>query len=368
MTEAKETRILYLDAARSFAIVMVALNHAVNRTWVNYGEVAAEFRRLGLPSVWLKALLTVASHLGVPLFLMITGALILSRPFETREEFRLFFRGNWLALLLTSEIWFFLGYWAHVLASPGMLQTKGLDALLFGCVKTLLFIDQLRFDSMWYVPMILSIYVMLPILAVFLHRAPSPRVIPIPMAAVFCAGMLVPALNVYRRLLGSESLSFSIYSSNFFSLYLLYVIAGWQIAGGGMKRLPDAAVWAGAALSFLLCVLLQFFCYSRSAHLIAYESPGILLVSVFLFECFRRFSGCLRRFARPLAAVSRAAFALYLVHVFFLLALSRCMSFSGWPHTAKVLFLTLVPLAASGLFIRLLSHIPWCKKRLFLIK
>ena len=97
-------------------------------------------------------------------------------------------------------------------------------------------------------------------------------------------------------------------------------------------------------------------------------SPGILFSSFFVFECFRRYSGCLRRFARPLAAVSRSAFALYLMHVFFLWGFHWYFDFSGWSHTAKVLFLTVVPLAASGLIIRLLSPIPWCRKTLFLIK
>ena len=51
-----------------------------------------------------KALLTVASRYGVPLFLMITGALILRKRFETAEDVRRFYRHNWLSLLITSEI------------------------------------------------------------------------------------------------------------------------------------------------------------------------------------------------------------------------------------------------------------------------
>ena len=72
MEQQKTSRVLYLDAARCFAVLMVALNHAVNRTWDNYSQVPEEFARIGKLSSLLKAALTVASHLGVPLFLMIT--------------------------------------------------------------------------------------------------------------------------------------------------------------------------------------------------------------------------------------------------------------------------------------------------------
>lgn len=73
MEKTDKPRILYLDAARCAAILLIALNHAVNRSWVNYGAVTEEFHSISLPSTILKALLTVASRYGVPLFLMITA-------------------------------------------------------------------------------------------------------------------------------------------------------------------------------------------------------------------------------------------------------------------------------------------------------
>lgn len=105
----KKPRILYLDAARCLAVALIALNHAVNRTWNNYHGVQEEFAAIGLPSTVLKAMLTVASHVGVPLFLMITGALILRKRFETKEDLRRFYLHNWLDLLITGEIWFLPG-------------------------------------------------------------------------------------------------------------------------------------------------------------------------------------------------------------------------------------------------------------------
>ena len=369
MEQTAKKRILYLDAARCLAVLLIALNHAVNRTWDNYNDVPLEFAEIGKLSTLLKASLTVASHLGVPLFLMITGALLLRRRFETREDLRHFLLHNWLRLLITAEIWFFLGYWFQALLNPAYtIREQGIDAMLRGCVKTLLFLDQLRFDSMWYVPMILTVYLMIPVLAVFLRqRQLRPALLPAALL-LFWTSMLYPAINAWLRMFGRGGYTNYPYYSNLFSMYLLYVLAGWGIAEGGLRRLPGKGLICGTIMSFLLCTALQFLAYSRSAHLLEYASPGILLTAALLFECFRRYAESLRRWEKPLDAVSRSAFALYLLHVYPLAVLTWFCDLSAWPHTAKVLLLEIAPLALSGLIIRPLAKIPLFRKYVFLIK
>ena len=370
MESVNKPRILYLDAARATAVILIALNHAVSRTWDMYSWIREEYVRISRFSSLLKALLSVASLYGVPLFLMITGALILNRRFETREELRRFYRHNWLRLLITAEIWFFIGYWFNLLLDPAnqALRDAGAGAAILGCVKTLLFVDQLRFGSMWYLPMILSIYVMLPLLACLLHHLPARRALLLPLIGVFLTDMLMPTINRYYVLTGAEPLHYYLYDFNFISAYLLYAVTGWWVSAGGMKKLPDKALITAAALCFLLCAGLQFFLFSCSTELLGYMSPGILAGSALLLECFRRYADRLRRWERPIAAVSRAAFALYLLHVFILWPIHWYCDLSAWSHPAKALLFELVPLGLSGLIIWPLSKIPFCRKYLFLIK
>ena len=70
-------RSYYLDIARAIAIISISLNHAVNRTYDNYSGQMAEFLESSYLSSLLKSVVTIFSHLGVPLFLMISGALLL---------------------------------------------------------------------------------------------------------------------------------------------------------------------------------------------------------------------------------------------------------------------------------------------------
>ena len=82
------------------------------------------------------------------------------------------------------------------------LAEEGGAAVLRGLVKTLLFVDQVRFDSMWYVPMILTVYLMIPLLAVFLRqRQLRPALLP-PALLLFWTAMLFPALNAWLQMFG----------------------------------------------------------------------------------------------------------------------------------------------------------------------
>ena len=73
-TEQKRT--FYLDVARAIAIISISLNHAVNRSYTNYQGQMAEFFAIPLWSTLFKTVMTVFSHVGAPLFLMITGIYI----------------------------------------------------------------------------------------------------------------------------------------------------------------------------------------------------------------------------------------------------------------------------------------------------
>ena len=171
------------------------------------------------------------------------------------------------------------------------------------------------------------------------------------MALLYWTAMVLPVFNEYRSAFGHRELTNYLYYSNFFSEYLLYVLAGWWVSEGGLKKLSDRSVAAAALLCYLVCVGVQLFCYSFSDHLIDYDSPALLLSAIPVFELLRRHADRLRRWEKPLGAMSRAAFALYLLHVFILWPIHWYVDLSGWSHMAKLLLFEIVPLSVSGLLI-----------------
>ena len=79
-------RQFYLDVARVLAILSISLNHAVNRSYDNFTNQMQEFLEISLASTILKTVVTVFSRVGVPLFLMISGALLLNKRIENGQE------------------------------------------------------------------------------------------------------------------------------------------------------------------------------------------------------------------------------------------------------------------------------------------
>ena len=128
-------RSYYLDIARAIAIISISMNHAVNRTYDNYFGQMEEFLESSYLSSLLKSVATVFSHLGVPLFLMISGALLLHKRMETADDVKRFYRHNLWELFITTEIWYFIMYWFIFFEdiSTGYWE-EGLAGTLLGCV------------------------------------------------------------------------------------------------------------------------------------------------------------------------------------------------------------------------------------------
>lgn len=77
-------RLHWLDFARFFAILSISLNHALHRSYeINLGSQYAEYLTLGAGSVLFESVIAILSRIGVPLFLMISGALLLNKDFSS---------------------------------------------------------------------------------------------------------------------------------------------------------------------------------------------------------------------------------------------------------------------------------------------
>ena len=362
-------RIYWLDVARAVAVVSITLNHAVNRTFENYHNQMGEFLNSSLFSSLLKTVATVFSHLGVPLFLMISGALLLSKRMETEEDIRRFYRHNLVGLLITSEIWYAVMYWFILLCTPGqeVLRQSTVPQLLWGMVKTMLFVDQVTLGSMWYIPVILCLYTVIPLFSLVLKRV-SLRALALPALVVF-ATLLVYDVNGFRAVQGYETeISLVLRASNVFSCYMLYVLLGYWVKQGGLKRLSTAWVALGTVLSFGGICALQFYMYTRPMdYLLDYGFTGYIICAGFTFELIRRGAELIRAWERPVNYLSRVSFAIYFIHIII-------MTWLVWYGPAsqrewlQLLYLESVSVGGSIIMIAVLSRVPVLKKYALFIK
>ena len=162
-------RIAYLDIARSIAIISISFNHAVNRSFSVYSDTQTEFRAIPLWLSFIKVILYAFSRVGVPLFVMITGALLLSRNYRG-DGTKIFLRHNWLQLFITTEIWLVIMFWYMQLLPISILIAHGVRVRLIRFVATILFLNPVTLGSMWYMFMILCLYLIIPLLAIAIEE------------------------------------------------------------------------------------------------------------------------------------------------------------------------------------------------------
>ena len=146
--------IQWLDAARAFAIICVVICHIT--------EYVYAFNDIQQKTDFIKVLgytLFTIGRLGVPVFLMITGFLFYARDYRSGT----FYKKNLLNLLVTTEIWiviynlFLTVYW-----------NNHLDYQLL--LKNMLFFEYVNMPHMWYMPMIIGVYIFIPVIAAALQN------------------------------------------------------------------------------------------------------------------------------------------------------------------------------------------------------
>lgn len=366
----KSNRILYLDIARTIAIISISFNHAVNRSYSNYSNQRAQFLESSFFDTFIKTITSVLSRIGVPLFLMITGVLILNKVFQDGNDLKKFYKRNYIPMLITTEIWFFLMYWPIVLffSSNTILEEGGIIGAITELIKTMLFIDQTTLGSMWYMPMILCLYLTLPFWAIVVQKIPR-LYISIPLAVSYICFMLMPLINQQLVFMGEERLSVGLTTANLPSFYLLYIIAGYYIDKGILHKIKNSLVLLLAVVNFSACCAYQWYAYSRPQnYLVGYDFPLLLISCFFIFEYIKRKEKLFLKFSFLFTYISKISFGIYFVHIVIMEFLYRFFDYNGWISSLKMLFLELVSVGGSIIIIAVLSKIKIFKKYLFMIK
>ena len=365
----KPGRKYYLDLARAVAILSITLNHAVNRSYDNYYYQQAEFQSIALWDSAFKAIITVFSHIGVPLFLMISGALLFTKRMEDGHDLKKFYRHNLLGLLITTEIWYFIIYFYMVFLDPSNTILEGGPVLVLGgLTQTMLFQNQTTMASLWYMPMIMSLYTTIPFVIVAKNKL-SAKAMLLPLILVFINFMCIPAFNVIQDVRGSWKFYTALREYNLCSVYYLYIFAGFAVSSGWLGKLKDRTVAVLTTVCFVLTCVYQLWLYSTPVnHLLMEPSPSILITSTLCLEWIRRGAHRFERWKKQITYLSQIAFGIYFVHILIMSGMYWYMDLYAMARPLRVVFFEAVSFLGSIVIIWGLAKIPACKKYLFQIK
>lgn len=369
----EKTRIGYLDVARSIAIISITFNHAVNRSFNMNHDTYIEFSSVSIFLTIAKVLLYAFSRIGVPLFIMITGSLLLTRDYIEDGKIKKFIKHNWLSLFITTEIWLFIMFWYKQVLPGSILLNDGLSKCIAKFVTTMLFINPFTMGSMWYMEMILCVYFMIPILAVALKNF-SYKYFCFPCAIVLICSYVFPVLNGILTGMGiTNELFFTLESTNVFSIYVVYLLFGYYIHTGLFSKINKKWILICLVVSiFMFCSLNIWMWSTKSDFLFGtnYKDIFIFLASVCIFELMHRSKNHLKyltKFTRFLAEIS---FGIYFVHICIMEGLNAILK-HYCPHIqylSKFIILEVTSFLGAVAIIQIVRKNRYASKYLFGIK
>lgn len=300
-----------LDLIRAVAALLVVLTHTITLRYpIDAGtlmDYPAGERLLCLAGF-------TAGRIGVPLFLMLTGHLLLPRTYDA-PRIRRFYRRNLLPMLLVWEFWI-LAYQLYCHHLPFNLPQY---------LRRALFIDGADLPHSWYMPVILGIYLFLPYVSIALSHMEG-RILAALMALSYISSFVFPTIQ--RVAISYETTVPDLvakldqhYSGGTYGLYLVlgYCIARYQ---DRLRRLL-----AGARAVILCMLTMALWCAAVAwewhvyqdgyAYNIWYDNVLLPLIAAGVFLLLTRVPiaqgvrGALRR-------LSGSAFGIYLIHVILL--------------------------------------------------
>lgn len=355
-------RLYILDVIRSVAIFLVVLNHGIEITYGFYPD-AMNVLPLGEKIYAFSGFML--GRLGVPLFLMLSGFLLLPRKYDHQGILR-FYKKNLLPLLLTWEIWVLL-YAIYL----GLRNGTGFDVGQY--LKSAFFLGEIDLSHTWYVPTIIGIYLFLPFVAIALQKVNWKIVLCI-SAVVFVYVFVVPKLGILQGTI-FENISYTVlnlnYSGGFCSLYL---VSGYYAAVKSdrirmffrKKGRIFAAILAFAALFAVMVALLVIVFQKGIMFHAFYDFPLVLIMGILVFVLFLQIPGK-GRGSKAFMEISKASFGIYLIHLLILLPLFDLLR----PKMGLIplsLLATIISFVASFAVVELVSLIPKAGKILFLRK
>ena len=297
-------RILWLDYARAVAIFFVVICHATEGSYyfIRMGEKEVTF------FVWLtENILFTFGRLGVPLFVMISGGLMLRKEYNIKE----FYKQRLFPLVVTTEIWIIICYFLSLFIKGNEYGTKDFLYNLF-------FLKQSPLSHMWYMPMILGLYLVVPLISKALKTV-SFADIYLPILCAIVAFSVIPLFNAFSvEIIGFfPDAKLTIDVGFWGGVYGVLLILGNYISNEQiLKKIKFPILVFVFILSFICnSIGARYFYVNKLTHSDIfgwYSSPFILLSSVCLIEMLRRIPQ--HKCPKIIVFLSKGSFIIYLVH------------------------------------------------------
>jgi surface polysaccharide O-acyltransferase-like enzyme len=345
----KKDRICALDVIRFTALLLVVLLHSAGHFYIDQsGRFVVNPDSIAIVSI------ATLGRAGVPLFVIISGYLLLPVHISTREFFLRRLRRILLPFLFWSIVYAI--YESDVLVSGDVTQ-----------LMKYVFHIPINFVTahLWYVYMLIGLYCLAPIISPWIEKVGKKQML------FFLLLWLLCTLSVFIHLRFKNILG-EVEWNHFSSIYYFQGFIGYFVFGGYLKKYGMISFQLSLG-AFLMGLFITILLIHVGVHLSLAErffnsfwdycSFNIALMSLGLFGIIYHWSYNIRFGNNSLVVdISRRSYAIYLAHIIVLRLTSGYVLQTFDSALLAIPLIVIVVLVFTYLLCRLMSKLPYADK------
>lgn len=289
-------------------------------------------------------------RIGVPIFLMISGYLLLSREWNQDNCIK-FWKKNWLRLFICTEIWWVI--YDVVIFFMGVKKITLLDFF-----ENLLFVKIVEFPHVWYMNMILGLYILIPFVGVALNKF-SVKILKFPILFYLFYETIVPLLAAIVKALGLQPIGSQILPGFSGEVFGLYLIMGFLIYNKVFDKIENKWLIFISVFSIIGAVALQIWSlYCEQNYQIWYDNGLLLFASVPVMIIMSRITEYPKGIDAVCRSVAKHSFGIYLLHKLVLVVVHNFISIDVFPRSLCMVLQFTSVFLLTWILVALISRIP----------
>ena len=342
MSKESHSQLEWIDNLRALATVSVIALHVSSPVVHNFGNIPASFW-------WAGNIYDSFTRFCVPIFLMITGVLILPKDYSISD----FFKKRFVRVILPFAFW-------SVVYVLYVLYLRHINNADLALMETAKYVFSLLKDGgqtafhFWYLYMLLGLYLAFPVLGKWVRNSNIKEL------QYFLAiwGLVILLDMPYISKL-KPNINFA-----YFSGHIGYVVLGYYLSIPEVSNKIKSCGLLLFGVGLIIAIFGTYFIINSTNSDIELFygnlAPNVLLMATGVFMFFQTFSIANRKLLTAIQFVSNYSFGIYLVHVLVLNTLGSCGFNTQFTHPLiSIPVVTIFCTVVSGLIIYLLRKLPF---------